>query len=181
MPTSNAAAAVSGDSSITTIGSSVEDRPLKESGAAQSQSYAQNEVQELEKSGKQNSSSQPGEAQSSVAVSSDQDTFVEQQLGKSTATVDELLVQGNEKFQETEPSRGNDQNNVPHDGVFNIACSSSSKFGSHVGDTRDIDSAVQDAVLREQVCMFNIFQFFKSLKILYSSCCLLHLLWKTTR
>lgn len=118
MPTSTAAIAGSGDSSNTIVGSSVEDKSLKESAAAQSQDYhAQNEVQELEKFGKQIHPCQPGEAQGS---------------------------------QETNRSFGNDQNIVPHDGVFNIAVSSSSKFRSHVDDTRDIDSAVQDAVLREQ-------------------------------
>lgn len=139
MPTPTAAVAVSEDSSKTTIGSTVEDRSLKESGAAQSQSYAQNEPQELEKFGKQIYPCQPGEAQSSVATS-----FI----------------------QETNQSFGNDQNTVTLDGVFNIAVSSSTKFGLRVDDTRDIESAVQDAVLREQVCTFNIFQFYKSLKIL---------------
>ncbi|XP_022983732.1 uncharacterized protein LOC111482260 [Cucurbita maxima] len=123
MPTSTAAIADSGDSSKTTIGSSVEDSSLKESGSAQSQSYAQNEVQELEKFGNQISPCQPGEVHSSVVIYSDQ---------------------------EKTPSFGNDQNIVPHAGVFNIAVSSSSKFGSHVVDTRDIDNAVRDAVLREQ-------------------------------
>ncbi|KAG6580903.1 Polyglutamine-binding protein 1, partial [Cucurbita argyrosperma subsp. sororia] len=123
MPTSTAAIADLGDSSKTTIGSSVEDSSLKESGSAQSQSYAQNEVQELEKFGNQISPCQPGEVHSSVVISSDQ---------------------------EKPPSFGNDQNIVSHDGVFNIAVSSSSKFGSHVVDTRDIDNAVRDAVLREQ-------------------------------
>lgn len=137
MPTSTAAVAVSGDSSKTIIGSTIEDRFFKESGAAQSQSYAQNEVQEPEKFGKQIYPCQPGEPQSSVAISSDQ---------------------------ETNRSFGNGQNNVPYD--FNIAVSSSRQFGAHAGDTRDIDSAVQDAVLREQVCTLNIFQFFKFLKIL---------------
>lgn len=133
MPTSTAAIAGSGDSSNTIVGSSVEDKSLKESAAAQSQDYhAQNEVQELEKFGKQIHPCQPGEAQGS---------------------------------QETNRSFGNDQNIVPHDGVFNIAVSSSSKFRSHVDDTRDIDSAVQDAVLREQV-RTNIFRSFKFLEIL---------------
>ncbi|CAK9322753.1 unnamed protein product [Citrullus colocynthis] len=118
MPTSTAAIAGSGDSSNTIVGSSVEDKFPKESAAAQSQDYhAQNEVQELEKFGKQIHPCQPGEAQGS---------------------------------QETNRSFGNDQNIVPHDGVFNIAVSSSSKFRSHVDDIRDIDSAVRDAVLREQ-------------------------------
>ena len=135
MPTSTAAIADSGDSSKTTIGSSVEDSSLKESGSAQSQSCAQNEVQELEKFGNQISPCQLGEVHSSVVISSDQEKPL---------------------------SFGNDQNIVSHDGVFNIAVSASSKFGSHV-DTRDIDNAVRDAVLREQVCTFNMFQFFKFL------------------
>ncbi|XP_038906174.1 uncharacterized protein LOC120092051 isoform X2 [Benincasa hispida] len=117
MPTTTAAIAGSGDSSNTIIGSSVEDKSLKELAAAQSQYHPQNEVQELEKLGKHIYPCQQGEAQGS---------------------------------QETNRSFGNDPDIVPHDSVFNIAVSSSSKFRSHVNDTRDIDSAVQDAVLREQ-------------------------------
>lgn len=131
MPTSTTAIAGSGDSSNTIIGSSAEDKSLKESAAAQ------NEVQELEKFSKQIYPCQPGEAQCSVAISADQ---------------------------ETNRSFGNDQNIVPHDGVFNnIAVSTSSNFRSNVDDGRDIEIAVQDAVLREQVCT-NIFQFFKFLQ-----------------
>ncbi|XP_050939911.1 uncharacterized protein LOC103486911 isoform X3 [Cucumis melo] len=118
MPTSTTAIAGSGDSSNTIIGSSAEDKSLKESAAAQ------NEVQELEKFSKQIYPCQPGEAQCSVAISADQ---------------------------ETNRSFGNDQNIVPHDGVFNnIAVSTSSNFRSNVDDGRDIEIAVQDAVLREQ-------------------------------
>ncbi|TYK25544.1 uncharacterized protein E5676_scaffold352G006960 [Cucumis melo var. makuwa] len=118
MPTSTTAIAGSGDSSNTIIGSSAEDKSLKESAAAQ------NEVQELEKFSKQIYPCQPGEAQCSVAISADQET--------------------NQSF-------GNDQNIVPHEGVFNnIAVSTSSNFRSNVDDGRDIEIAVQDAVLREQ-------------------------------
>ncbi|KGN59632.2 uncharacterized protein LOC101203374 [Cucumis sativus] len=124
MPTSTAGIAGSGDSSNTIIGSSAEDKSLKESAAAQSQYRAQNEVQELEKSSKQLYPCQPGEAQGAVAIPADQ---------------------------ETNRSSGNDQNIVPHHGTFNnIAVSSSSNFRSNVDDARDIDIAVQDAVLREQ-------------------------------